>query len=272
MIITAQLIWLRIHQKYKNVYLARKAAALILIIIIPLFVLSCGLWPQGVGVFDADAQTYEQSLEASSSPTLPSFEPDHIKKADTPVIPIEKPDPELGLEPGTESDAELIQAWPVWMYIPALGVDAEILDTGTDFEADTMEIAPSGTVISWWRESSIPGNEGNAIFGGHNRWGGVLGQLFALDTLQIGDALEIVYADGTSLEFRLESVFVYPLATAPADIIMDVRGEPRVTVITCKEPYNPAIGTSDNRIIAIFKLESDFVIPDPPIEPFPLRQ
>ena len=158
------------------------------------------------------------------------------------------------------------------MYIPALNVDAEIQDTGTDYVKDTMIIAPSGSVISWWRGSSIPGNEGNAIFGGHNRWKGELGQLFALDTLEIGDEMEIVYDDDTRLTFRLESVFVYLLATAPAETIMSTKGEARVTLITCKDPFNPITGTSDNRIIAIFKEESVFEIPDPPVTPFPLRE
>jgi hypothetical protein len=67
----------------------------------------------------------------------------------------------------------------------------------------------------------------------------------------------------------LESVFVYALATAPADLIMYAGGDARVTVITCKAPFNTRTGTSDNRIVAVFKEESVFEIPDPPIEPFP---
>ena len=158
------------------------------------------------------------------------------------------------------------------MYIPALGVDAEIQDTDTDYLADTMEIVPSAHIISWWRASAIPGNDGNAVFGGHNRWRGENGQLLELDTLDIGDEMDIAYEDGTIRKFRLESVFVYALATAPADVIMDVSGEARVTVITCKDPFNPTTGTSDNRIIAVFKEESVFAIPDPPITPLPLRE
>ena len=174
--------------------------------------------------------------------------------------------------PEHESADSSIEAWPVWMYIPALNVDAKVEDTGTDYVFDSMEIAPSASIISWWRESVIPGNKGNAIFGGHNRWRGENGQLLHLDTLEIGDEMEIIYADGTSLKYRLESVFVYPLATAPARIIMYTGGETRVTLITCKDPFNPVTGTSDNRIIAIFKPAEGFVIPDPPIAPYPLRR
>ena len=192
-----------------------------------------------------------------------------------------EPDPEAGQgqasvdvrtpapEPEPEPPVLRVTAPPVRMRIPALSVDADIEATGYD-DTETMMIVPSADILSWLQEGPIPGNAGNAILGGHNRWKGTEGQLLYLDELQIGDGMEIDYADGTGLRFRLESVFVYPLATADADTIMDLEGEARVTVITCKDPYNPATGTSDNRIIAIFKEESDFVFPDPPIEPFPL--
>ena len=192
-----------------------------------------------------------------------------------PQPPVEvspEPEPMQEPEPEPEPEPDPIEAWPVWMYIPALGVDAAIQDTGTNAKGTSMDIAPSGSVISWWRVSSIPGNKGNAIFGSHNRWNGSNGQLFSLDTLSVGDEMEIVYDDGSSLTFRLESVFVYVLATAPADIIMDLTGDARVTIITCKAPFNPNTGTSDNRIVATFREESVFEIPDPPITPFPARE
>jgi sortase (surface protein transpeptidase) len=50
---------------------------------------------------------------------------------------------------------------------------------------------------------------------------------------------------------------------------MDYYGDARVTLITCKGPFNPSAGTSDNRIVATFKEVSVFVVPDPPIAPFP---
>ena len=243
------------------------AFALLLLLALPVFAGGCG-WNGGRGGAEEDP-ALEQVLGSQLADALD---------------PVETPDPTPAQDPGPpdpgppgedeppEPEEPAIEAWPVRMYIPALGVDAEIQDTDTDIEADTMEIVPSADIISWWRDSAIPGNRGNAIFGGHNRWRGEIGQLLRLDTLEIGDELEIIYEDGTNLKFRLESVFVYLLATAPGDVIMDVQGETRVTLITCKDPFNPATGTSDNRIIAIFKPEEGFEIPNPPIEPFPLKE
>ena len=101
---------------------------------------------------------------------------------------------------------------------------------------------------------------------------GELSKLYTLDELEIGEEMFIEYDDGTILRFRMESVFIYLLATAPADKIMSYDGEARVTLITCHPPFNPVTGTSDYRIVATFKEERVFVIPDPPIEPYPPRE
>ena|GEM_PF-1445689 len=218
----------------------------------------------GSGTDQANTADVEQSLtsdgaQSADASTAPGDPASVAQAQDASSAPAPTPAP---VEPRAT-------AWPARLLIPALAVDAPIEDTGYD-DTETMEIVASPHIISWLREGPIPGNEGNAILGGHNRWSGVDGDLLYLDEMAIGDEMEILYADGSRMTFLLESVFVYPLAFADADRIMDLEGEPRVTVITCKDPYNPAIGTSDNRIIAIFKEESDFVFPDPPIEPFPL--
>jgi len=196
---------------------------------------------------------------------LPDF--DHEPEA----VPEPEPEPELEPEPEPEPDLprEPITSLPSNMRIPALALDYRIESMGADHN-HTMMIYPALDVISWFDRSAIPGNEGNAIFGGHNMWRGERSQIFDLDLLEVGDELEIGFEDGTSLRFLLESVFVYALKTAPAHLIMDPDGEPRLTLITCKPPFNRVTGTSDYRIVAIFREDGIFEIPDPPIEKFPL--
>ena len=178
-------------------------------------------------------------------------------------------EPELPEEPEPpEEPPRIITASPIRMQIPVLSLDYEIQMTDSD-EKGNMQILPVLDKISWFDLGAIPGNEGNAIFGGHNIWRGTRSQLYDLDEMEVGDVMIIDYDDETSLMFLLESVFVYPLKTAPAYLIMAVDTEPRVTLITCKPPFNPSIGTSDNRIVATFREEDVFVVPDPPVEPFP---
>ena len=202
-------------------------------------------------------------LPEESPPESPVFtEPEPSPEPEPP----DEPEPEEH-EP-EEPPARVLTSSATRMRIPALSLDYEVQSMGAD-ETGTMLIAPALEVISWFDRSVIPGNEGNAIFGVHNLWRGERSKAYYLDELEIGDELEIEYEDGTVLRFFLESVFVYELRTAPAHLIMDTKGEPRLTLITCKPPFNPATGTSDNRIVAIFKEEGVFVLPDPPIEKFP---
>ena len=202
-----------------------------------------------------------EPLSKPEEPTAPSKPEPEPPQEEEPTLPTEPPAPEV--------EEIVITSLPVRMRIPALSLDYEIRSMGAD-ATGTMLIAPELEITSWFDRSAIPGNQGNAILGGHNVWRGVRSQLFNLDDMQIGDVMEIEYADGTTMTFLMESVFVYPLATAPAHLIMDVRIETRVTLITCKGPYNQSIRTSDYRIVAIFKEESVFVVPDPPVERYPL--
>ena len=248
-------------------------AALVVCIIVVLFVAGLFVinWIQptpAISLFDA-----EQYYQDATPPPAPPPQPPPVGKPD-PAPPTVEDAPTMAASPDIDHEKApeyIITSVPVRMRIPALSLDYEVQGTGAD-ERGTMQIVPSLEVISWFRLSSIPGNRGNAILGGHNTWSGVRSRIFSLDELEIGDEMIIDYADGTSVTFRLESVFVYLLRTAPADLIMDVRGDARVTLITCKWPFNTVTGTSDNRIVATFKESHGFVIPDPPIEPFPPRE
>ena len=215
----------------------------------------------------------EVELPAFEVEALPEISPTPIE-SESPAVPEtpetpEATDPDDEIDEPPEEPPELVlTALPVRMRIPALSLDYEVRPTKAD-ASGTMQIVPALKVISWFEVSAIPGNRGNAIFGGHNRWRGENSRIFHLDSLEVGDELEIEYDDGTSLRFFMESVFVYPLITAPAHLIMDIGGEARLTLITCKGPFSTSMGTSENRIVATFKHESVFVIPDPPVEPFP---
>lgn len=215
-----------------------------------------------VSIFDEE-QYYQVEAQAIIwSPRFPEPEP----YPEIEPVPVSEPSDIIS----ETAPRYIITSKPVRMRIPALSLDYVIQSTGADSKG-TMQVAPALEVISWFELSALPGNTGNAIFGGHNTWSGARSKIFTLDQLEIGDEMIIDYADGTSLRFLLESDFVYELKTAPANLIMNVLGDARVTLITCKWPFNTVTGTSDYRIVATFKEESVFTIPDPPVEPYPPR-
>jgi len=214
----------------------------------------------------------EPSIVSEEPSPEPLFPPEPVISEEPSHEPVSEPDPEPSPEPEAEDlPARIIDSPAARMRIAALSLDYEVRSMGAD-DTGTMLIAPALEVVSWFDRSAIPGNEGNAIFGAHNLWRGERSKIYNLDELEIGDELEIEYEDGTVLKFFLESVFVYELKTAPAHLIMETKGEPRLTLITCKPPFNTTTGTSDNRIVATFKEEGLFVFPDPPVEKFPPKE
>jgi hypothetical protein len=168
-----------------------------------------------------------------------------------------------------ETTIPLLTSMPIQIEIPFLSVVADIVPTEYDPVVNSMAIYPDASILSWYHDSSIPGNPGNAILAGHNSWKRKAGTLVALDTLPVGAECMITLEDETKVEFRLESVFVYYLPTAPSAEIMEIEGETRLTMITCKTPFSALWHTSRYRIVATFKPAEGFEIPDPPIEQLP---
>ncbi len=204
-------------------------------------------------------------------PGLPVFDETPAAEpsvSETPEPP--SPEPSVFDTPSAEPSpsAEIISE-PVWVIIPAIGTDAELAGTERDEKAGSMAIYPSASVISWYKERPIPGNEGNAILAGHNKWKGEKGAVADLGALEIGDEMTIRYNDGSERLFLLESLFEYELKTAPSGEIMSGDGPARVTVITCSGKFNTKLGTSENRLVAVFKPAEVFVTPEPPITPIP---
>ena len=200
----------------------------------------------------------------TSVPTPPPPESPETPSSSAQPAPTPAPTPEPTPEPFT--------AHPVRMKIPALKLDCPVEATQHNEALDTMNIAPDAQIISWYDRSAIPGNPGNAIFGGHNRWSKKNGALLYLDKLEPGDSMTLDFEDGTTRDFILESAHVYYLPTAPSDEIMTLcpaEALPRLTIITCKDPFNKTWGTSANRIVAIFRPAEGYVLPEPRPTPFP---
>lgn len=245
--------------------LTRKAlSALAVILVIPVlmllaYVIREGWQDETPPSPDSEMPLFDVSLPQSSDTPPPSRSPSSLRSFTPPVLETPSPTPEV------------ITAEPVRILIPAIGVDAEMVGTEKDEKLNTMAIDPSASTVSWYRERVIPGNEGNAILGGHNKWKGQKGVIADLGKLTIGDELTILYEDGTARRFCLESIFEYAYKTAPGNEIMSRDGPARITIITCSGTFNTVMGTSENRLVAIFRPEEVFVTPDPPVTPFPTR-
>lgn len=140
---------------------------------------------------------------------------------------------------------------PVHLEIPSIKVSASIFGVGLT-KTGTMDTLKGPTSIAWYKYGAIPGEKGNAILAGHRDWNGVLGSLYNLEKMKIGDKLTITYEKGHKRIFKLVSNRIYLINEIPKEA-MSLEGDTRVTIITCAGKYDSKTQLYDSRAIAVFK-------------------
>lgn len=149
-------------------------------------------------------------------------------------------------------EKKVVESKPVSITIASKGkIDVKIVEVGDDSEG-RMETIPDATTITWYRYSSIPGNEGQSWLAGHNTWGGEETTFGEIASLPIGDIIEIKYEDGSKIDFSVAKVETFHLSNVP-DEYLDFAGEERTTLITCAGVYESALGGSQSRTFVTLK-------------------
>lgn len=167
----------------------------------------------GVGLFVALVAW--GPLRGSGPTTAP--EPATSNAAPTPTVPALEPAP------------------PRRIAIPALGVDAAVVDVvvGADL---TLRPPRTPDLVGWWSGGARPGDSSGAtVIAGHTvHTGG--GALDDLARLRPGQALDVTTEHGT-LRYRVEHVTSYDkdeLAARTATLF-DRERAPRLVVVTCAD-------------------------------------
>ena len=127
---------------------------------------------------------------------------------------------------------------PVWINIPAIGVNAPVVSVG--LEPSGIMASPSeAEQVGWYNLGPRPGEPSNAVLAGHVDWLGEIGVFSQLDQLQPGDTVEVHSGPETSHRYVVESIASYRADTAPVAEIFGATSEPILTLITCGGAYDP---------------------------------
>lgn len=154
-------------------------------------------------------------------------------------------------EPATLTEQEKAKRIPVRIMIPTFDVNAPIEPVGLDNEGRVGTV-PNAETVGWYKYGPAPGAEGNAILDGHRDWGGKLGSLRPIERLKLGEAVTIVFEDGSKQTFKVVSNNIYPLDDVPEDV-MNLKGEARLTLVTCSGKYVKAKGGYQSRVVVVLK-------------------
>lgn len=103
----------------------------------------------------------------------------------------------------------------------------------------------------WLQTSGTPTTGGNIIIAGHNKYSGRLGYFDVVkSSLEVGDIVVLKLENNENAYYMVESINKWRYDEVP-DYVMQVWGEPRLTLITCYGDFNSSVGTSMHRVIAI---------------------
>lgn len=145
---------------------------------------------------------------------------------------------------------------PVRVVIPAIDVDAPIIDIGMKTSTE-MEVPDRPEDVGWFDLSRKPGEIGPAILAGHVDWTDGPAVFFRLRELRPGDEIEVTGADGDSRTFVVEDVGQYPKNALPDEVFGFGQARPELRLITCGGDFDRASGHYRDNYVVYARLADD---------------
>lgn len=128
---------------------------------------------------------------------------------------------------------------PVKLQIPAIGLAVSVSELGLNSDG-TVEVPSDIQEPGWFRLGPSPGQIGSAVILGHVDSYQGPAVFFQLRTLQSGDRVDVLLADGVMTHFVVTSVVMYPKTQFPDQQVYGSHGYSALQLVTCG-------GTFDNQ-------------------------
>ncbi len=143
---------------------------------------------------------------------------------------------------------------PMRLTIPVLGVEAAIEAVGRDAKG-AMATPSDPHNVAWYSLGPMPGAIGNAVIAGHlDLANGKPAAFWKLNQLKVGDVVQVILSDDSTLTFAVERLASYPDGQAPLEEIFGFRAEPYLNLITCAGSWNKTAGAYTKRLVAYTRL------------------
>jgi sortase (surface protein transpeptidase) len=152
--------------------------------------------------------------------------PDAEPEAVDPSPPVEEV-----VESAVEKEPPGPEGEPVRVVVPAIGVDAELVELG--LEPDGAMEVPDFGLAGWYAEGPRPGHPGPAVIAAHVDSRAGPDVFYRLRDLAPGDDIHVHYDGGDTTSFVVKSSERTPKDELPADRIWPVTADRLLTLITC---------------------------------------
>ncbi|MGW2564592.1 class F sortase [Streptomyces sp. NPDC001514] len=140
--------------------------------------------------------------------------------------------------------------------IPALRVDAPIIDVGLDPNG-WIEAPPAQdpNLAGWYQNGIAPGQQGTAVVVGHVDNAAGPAVFYGLGALQKGQHVEVTRYDGRTAVFEVYGVEVFSKNGFPGARVYGDTGSPELRVITCGGGYS-RVGGYDGNVVVFARMIS----------------
>ena len=136
---------------------------------------------------------------------------------------------------------------PVRLVIPSIQLDATIEARGLD-AGRNLDTASDFEHVAWYDRGPAPGQPGNALINGHVNWWTGDAAFTRLKQVRIGDRVQVVRADGTSVLFTVSARQTVPANARVASLFAPSRSA-SLTLITCAGVWNPLAMSDTQRLL-----------------------
>ncbi|MDQ3464607.1 MAG: class F sortase [Actinomycetota bacterium] len=121
---------------------------------------------------------------------------------------------------------------PVELRIPAIGLAVSVGSLGLNPDR-TVEVPTDFQEPGWFRLGPTPGQVGSAVILGHVDSYQGPAVFFRLRSVQEGDRIEVSLADGSVVQFVVDTVEMYPKEQFPASQVYASHGYSALQLVTC---------------------------------------
>ncbi len=161
-------------------------------------------------------------------------------------VPVPGGDPASTPQPGQE---ELAAARPVRVLVPAIGVDADVVDLGVTPDG-ALEVPSDGASVGWFTRSALPGERGPQVLAGHVDDERGPAVFYRLRELEAGAEITVVRADGAQVGYRVDGVERYPKDAFPTATVYGPSPGPVLRLITCGGTFDRSTGHYRDNTVA----------------------
>ena len=195
--------------------------------------------PSALTVADRNAPPAQTAPAPESLDPIPSEVEPEDGADGAAMHPIEKVD-----EPAATDDV-----YPVRVRIPAISVDAAVVDLGLNQDG-TLEVPADFDVTGWYTGRSVPGDTGPSVVVGHVDSHTGPAVFIDLSRLEAGDLVQIDRSDGRVAWFQIRALTQVDKDEFPTQQVYGDTAEPTLRLITCGGDFDrSARSYRDNLIV-----------------------